>query len=78
MEEWGFVLVNAVKAFDAGNNVVILWMAWHWWLSGIWFSHNCYCIQAILLISLAMIFYGISMLPLDLDLKLKVHTVLQP
>ena len=48
-EEWGFLLVDAANAFNAGNRITTLWATRHRWPSGAWFSHNCYRIQAIFL-----------------------------
>ena len=49
-EEWGFLLVDTVNAFNAGNRVVYLWTVRHLWSSGMRFSMNCYRHQALLLV----------------------------
>ena len=50
MDEWIFLLVNALNAFNTDNHIATLWITRHQWRSGAQFSHNCYHIQAILLI----------------------------
>ena len=41
-EEWGFLLVDAANAFNAGNRTAILWTVRRMWPSGSRFSFTCY------------------------------------
>ena len=49
-KEWGFLLVDATNAFNAGNRIACLWTVRHRWLFGVQLSFNCYGHQALLLV----------------------------
>ena len=41
-EDWGFLLIDARKAFNEENRTAMLWAVWHEWPSGAQFPFNCY------------------------------------
>jgi hypothetical protein len=41
-EEWGVLPIDASNAFNKLNRMVMLWTIQHEWLSGAWFTFNCY------------------------------------
>jgi hypothetical protein len=41
-DKWGFLLIDAKSAINKGNWMGMLWTIRHKWLSGAWFTFNCY------------------------------------
>ena len=48
-EDWEFWIIDTNNAFNNINQVLMLWIVHHLWLSKAFFAFNCYCHRSLLL-----------------------------